>query len=129
MKVYIAGPMTGLPNWNRAAFALAARRLRGAGWSVISPAELPCGDLGDAPEPYYARDLLLMLRQGVEAIALLPGWHESLGALTELTVAMTLGLKVLNARSLKEIPLPALCNAPGLLVGKLAARIAARRAL
>lgn len=38
-RVYIAGPMTGLPDFNYPLFHMAAARWRAAGWVVCNPAE------------------------------------------------------------------------------------------
>ena len=43
MKVYIAGPMSGLPNFNRAAFNHAHFHLWSKGHIVLNPARLPDG--------------------------------------------------------------------------------------
>lgn len=37
-KIYIAGPMTGLPEFNRPNFHLMATRLEKEGYSVLNPA-------------------------------------------------------------------------------------------
>ena len=41
--VYLAGPMTGLPDYNRPAFAEAAAGFRGHARAVLSPHTLPDG--------------------------------------------------------------------------------------
>lgn len=42
-KIYIAGPMSGLPNFNRDAFNLEAERLHTLGHIALNPAILPDG--------------------------------------------------------------------------------------
>ncbi|WP_319942079.1 DUF4406 domain-containing protein [Pseudomonas quasicaspiana] len=39
-RIYISGPMTGLPDFNFPAFAAEANRLRGLGFDVVNPAEI-----------------------------------------------------------------------------------------
>lgn len=41
--IYIAGPMTGKPDFNRTAFTMTATRLRMLGHTVLNPATLPDG--------------------------------------------------------------------------------------
>lgn len=79
-RVYIAGPMSGLPQFNFPAFYAAAAALREQGYEVISPAELddaedkgaamasPDGDPASAKRTwgdFLARDVKL-LADGVE---------------------------------------------------------------
>jgi hypothetical protein len=71
-RIYIAGPMTGLPDFNYPAFNAAAAAWREAGWTVINPAEAFDGDKGK-PYTEYVRHDLRALRV-VDAIAMLPGW-------------------------------------------------------
>ena len=42
-KIYIAGPISGLPNFNRDAFNAEAHRLLGLGHVALNPASLPDG--------------------------------------------------------------------------------------
>jgi hypothetical protein len=95
-RVYISGPMTGLPEYNFPAFTTAAERLRMMGHEVVSPHEVGHDDNG-APgsilwSAYIRRDLVEMLT--CDAIHLLPGWENSRGATLELYVATQVGMTV-----------------------------------
>lgn len=91
-RIYIAGPMTGLPEFNYPAFKAAAERLRALGYDVENPAENPephCGSwLG------YMRMAIRQLSQ-CDGVAMLPGWETSRGARIEHQLAKQLGLMVL----------------------------------
>jgi len=92
--LYLAGPMSGIPNHNYPAFNAAAFDLRGRGFHVVSPAELHA-DFETNPKPYedYLRaDLIALL--GTAAVVVLPGWEQSNGARLEVTVARALGMLV-----------------------------------
>lgn len=91
MKVYISGPMTGLPDLNFPAFHDASRRLRDRGHAVANPAEISLQVSGDWHD-YLRADIKALC--DCEAIALLPGWEKSAGAHLELHVAHRLGLAV-----------------------------------
>lgn len=91
IKLYLCGPMTGLPAFNYPAFDTAAAQLRGAGFDVFNPAEN--GLAAEAPWAEHMRvDIInLMTCQGV---ALLPGTDTSRGAKLELHNALELGMPV-----------------------------------
>lgn len=71
-RIYISGPMTGIPEWNYPAFHDAAHRLRVMGWTPINPAE-SFGGATDRPYREYVEEDLRLLQQA-NAIYLLPGW-------------------------------------------------------
>lgn len=100
-RIYIAGPMTGLPDFNYPAFNTAAERLRALGFDVENPAENPephCGSwLG------YMRMAIRQLAQ-CDGVALLPGWQESRGARIEHQLATQLGLTVVPASAIMHGP-------------------------
>ncbi len=106
MKVYLAGPMTGIPQFNYPAFISAAQDLRGVGLDVVSPAELddpedvaaamasPNGLMSEfnAKSPktwgqFLSRDVELIADGGIEAIYVLANWEDSRGARLETFVA------------------------------------------
>lgn len=103
--IYVAGPMTGLPDFNYPAFNAAAATLRAQGHTVLNPAENPVPPCGTWQG--YMRLALAQLVQ-CECIVLLPGWAESKGALIERKLAQVLGMDVLHfsdAAMLEQVPL------------------------
>jgi len=100
-RIYIAGPMTGLPEHNFPAFHAAAERLRKAGWEVVNPAENFGGRTNLPRERYLREDVAQLVR--CDAIALLPGWKDSRGAKLEYLLARELGLKVIDIATLQPL--------------------------
>ena len=107
MKVYIAGPMSGLPYFNFDAFDAADDRISQKGHTPTNPALMcsacgfeywrhPDGDPAAAARDGFdlkaaaRRDLLALTE--CDAIYLLPGWEQSVGARAEKAVADWLGL-------------------------------------
>lgn len=101
-RIYIAGPMAGMPEHNYPTFRAAAERFREAGWDVVNPAE-NFGGRTDLPRSSYLRADVALLAQ-CDAIALLPGWQSSRGAKIEYCLARELGLMVINAATLTPMP-------------------------
>jgi hypothetical protein len=90
VRLYLAGPMTGLPELNFPAFHAAAARLRESGYDVVNPAEINVD-----PSEGWAACLRKDIAQLVtcEGIALLPGWEKSRGARLEHRIATELGMR------------------------------------
>lgn len=92
-RVYVSGPMTGMPDFNYPAFNAAAAQLRAAGYEVVNPAELDANDTGPMTwEQYMRRDIKALM--DCDGLALLPGWRNSRGALLESFLARALGFDV-----------------------------------
>lgn len=91
MRLYIAGPMTGLPDYNYPAFDAAAADLTERGHEAINPARR--GLIGGWSWADYLRAALRDVTDA-EGIATLPGWRASRGACLEVHVATTLGMPV-----------------------------------
>lgn len=88
--LYLAGPMTGIEDYNYPAFHAAAAQLREAGYVVVNPAENFAGDQS-LPWETYLRTAICQVTE-CDGIALLPGWQESKGAKLEVRVAGALGI-------------------------------------
>lgn len=98
MRLYLAGPMAGLPEHNFPAFHAEAARLRALGYHVENPAEI---NADGAPRAVcMRRDLQALMR--CEVIALLDGWHTSAGAHCERDAAVQLNITVVMARDLVD---------------------------
>lgn len=91
MKVYISGPMTGLPDYNRAAFFRAAEELKEKGCYVPVHTAWMIDQLTRAD--YMRMALQMMLT--CDAIYLLRGWENSLGARVEKSIADVCGLQLM----------------------------------
>ncbi|HEX6940219.1 MAG TPA: DUF4406 domain-containing protein [Longimicrobiales bacterium] len=99
MRIYLAGPMSGIKAHNFPAFHARAAELRVQGYDVVNPAELDDGDASKPWEHYMRRDLALLVT--CDAVALLPGWQASRGATLEVHVANALGMPVLDAETME----------------------------
>ena len=84
MKLYIAGPMTGIENFNFPAFKRAVSLLHNHGYEVESPHVNGEGNK-ELPYEYYIRAGLKQLIE-CDGIALLDGWEGSRGARFEVYV-------------------------------------------
>lgn len=115
MKIYIAGPMRGIPEFNFPAFFAAAEKLRADGHVVFNPAardnehhgvDISKGnETGDesiaaAKHGFNLRDALgadlAYICAEADAVALLPGWENSKGANAERATALALGLTLIH---------------------------------
>ncbi|MGL5285661.1 MAG: DUF4406 domain-containing protein [Aeromonas sp.] len=91
MIVYIAGPMAGLPNYNRPAFHAVATALTDEGFAVLNPATLPDG----LSEGQYMQICCQMVHVS-DRVMVLPGWEKSEGARIEVQLAQKAGKIVMT---------------------------------
>lgn len=89
--IFIAGPMTGKPNYNRDEFNAEARRIEQNGFTALNPAVLP-----DGLEHHQYLTITLVMLEQADIICLLDGWENSIGAKAELIQARELGLVVIG---------------------------------
>jgi hypothetical protein len=92
-KIYIAGPMSDMPDFNFPAFYAAEEKLRRTGCKMVFN---PARQGADIPYREALAVDLQWICNHADAIALLPGWRESKGATAERAVAMALGLSVIE---------------------------------
>lgn len=100
-RVYIAGPMTGIDEYNFPAFNAAARALAEEGLVPVNPADhglVEGAEWGD----YLRYDIAQLAT--CEAIYFLPGWTASKGACLEHHLALALGMPVRFAPGAEAAP-------------------------
>jgi nucleoside 2-deoxyribosyltransferase len=91
MIVYIAGPMTGLPDFNYPAFNAAEEALTRAGFETLNPTLGESAPSETRPWDWYMRRALGQVLEA-DGIVLLKGWDGSRGATLEHHVGTALGL-------------------------------------
>ena len=124
VKIYLAGPMRGIKDFNFPAFHAETATLRACGHDVFNAAEYEesmfgqgfanseTGDLKDIQHlEWNFRDAFFKdceyITKHADAVVVLPGWDLSKGAQAEVAIARTLGLPVLHAYSMSPV-----CDTP-----------------
>lgn len=109
MKIYIAGPMSGYPEFNFPKFFEVEAKLKAKGWTVFNPANKD-GEAGVvAHESYASGDAKKLMASGwsfrevfgwdtdkvinSDAIYMLKGWEHSPGATAEHATAVVMQVK------------------------------------
>ncbi len=90
MKLYIAGPMTGIEHMNFPAFMEAEKKLQAMGFETMNPARHGAGE--GTWSDYMRRDITDLLT--CDGVATLNSWNESKGATLEVQIAETLEMPV-----------------------------------
>jgi hypothetical protein len=101
LKVFISGPMTGYDNLNAVMFSMAEERFKRAGYEVVNPVHLY--DINNIPPYEECVKISLRVLIDCDAIALLPNWQRSKGAVKEAGLARILDLKVFLALDMIEV--------------------------
>lgn len=97
-RIYVCGPMTGLPDFNYPAFAAETTRLRALGYDVVSPAEI--NPTGGTWQECMKKDIAQLM--SCDLLVWLPGWSSSRGAMIETNLARELEIKTVMAASIIE---------------------------
>lgn len=117
---YLAGPMSGIPQFNFPAFRDNAERLRNRGYDIITPHEMddpevsaaawasPDGSPGSGSPngetwgDFLSRDVKLVADNAC-GVLVLPGWNKSRGARLETFVAYLCSKPVLYAATMNPV--------------------------
>ncbi len=94
MKIYVAGPMTGIPKKNFPAFARAAKALRKLGHEVVNPAELDADEPKSTWEDCLRRDIRQLVT--CNTVVTLDGYEDSRGARLETYIARALSMSIFH---------------------------------
>ena len=92
MKIYVSGPMSGKPEFNKAAFEEAATVLKQLGHHPVTPFDL------DVVEPVKFHDWTENMKRDIkylpsfDAVLLMDDWDESKGATIEAGIAQVLSI-------------------------------------
>lgn len=100
-RIYISGPMTGLPNFNAPAFNKEAARLKAMGFDVVNPVDIN-PDTTATWHECMRRDIAALVT--CDTIALLPGWEHSNGANLELHIASRVGMHIVHTQEIEATP-------------------------
>lgn len=96
-KIYIAGPMTGISDYNRPAFNEYAAKLVAQGHTILNPATLP-----DGLEDGEYTDICLAMVRACDELHALSGWEASAGATVEVHYARKIGKSLVDVDSTLE---------------------------
>ena len=112
MKIYLAGPIHGYPDFNFPAFHACAAKIRALGHEVFSPAEKGAEkEIADDPSlqnslsfrrKVFALDTDYICKEA-DAIAMMLSWQESTGATAERALARAIGLIVFE--TIDQVPM------------------------
>jgi len=102
MKLYLSGPMTGLPELNYPAFREAAKTLRELKHEVYNPADWE--ELYSPDGKFHLKnafeDYCKFIIHDADAVVLLDGWQNSPGATAEQALALAVGKSVYEYREI-----------------------------
>ena len=95
-RIYLSGPMSGMPGLNFPTFHRMTASLRASGHTVTNPAEI--NPDGGTWNDCMRRDIAALM--DCDTVATLPGWEHSRGASLEVHIGKELGMNVVNAHDL-----------------------------
>lgn len=106
MKIFVSGPMTGIPDYNFPKFEEVEERLKVQGHDVMSMRIIVMtefkGDLNRTHAEYMQAALKYLPLS--THLCLLNGWERSDGTKCEVAVALTLGMRFVNENGKEVYP-------------------------
>lgn len=96
-RIYISGPVTGIPELNKPQFMEAQHFLQTIGFSVWNPQHIPEPEIPlDDPEEVWKWYMHFCVRAIplCDSMLMLPNWQNSKGAVKEHRIAQMLGLAI-----------------------------------
>lgn len=91
-RIYISGPITGIPEYNKPAFDSAEKKINEMGLIPISPFRLGVVSKHKSWQDYMREDIKALM--DCDAVYLLPGYEKSKGAMEEKRIAESIGIPV-----------------------------------
>lgn len=91
-KVYISGPMTGLPDYNYPAFNAMEAALKQKGFEAVSPVKVCEGMDHETSTWHDFMRVNIKAMMDCEGVIFLHGWTSSRGARLEHAIALGLGM-------------------------------------
>lgn len=120
-RIYIAGPMTGLPDYNYPKFLRVEEDLKRMGYKhILNPARIANGETGKCYS-YYIRESLNLIKNA-DVVVFLNGWENSKGANLEHHCATLMNLKLFDESynlinlNEKEVDHRSICEIADILV-------------
>ena len=92
--VYLSGPMTGLPDYNRTAFNMRAEAFKKLGYTVLNPADISVTHGTDKAYEFYLKRSLQMMLQA-DVVYVFGEYKNSKGVFAELYLARMTGMTVI----------------------------------
>lgn len=103
-KIYIAGKMTGVENYNFPKFDAVEKELKEKGFKVVNPANIARRIANRNGKPLHLISTHIFMREDIkqlltcDAIYFIPGWEESKGAQIERSIAFACGIRIIETK-------------------------------
>lgn len=100
-RIYISGPITGIPDLNKNEFEKYENILTRTGYEVVNPLKLIKENEKYQWQHYMSIDISMMMT--CDTIVVLDNWSQSRGAKIEVSLSYFLGKRVLVAKTMQKL--------------------------